>query len=99
MNVQTLQRTPAAIAGTTECCLCNARIAPGSELRLVAHARATSGLQSAICSRCSNVLGRVADIIGPELTLLIQQHPQHVDTLIGGPSARTACARTHADPP
>jgi hypothetical protein len=98
MNLQTLHQKPELASATTECCLCDAGMASGLEHRLVAQHGGAGVLQAAICSQCDATLGRVVDIFGSKLTFVIQQHPQHVDDLVGGPLARTAFARTHAHP-
>ena len=98
MHLRTLHQKPEVASATTECCLCRASMARGLEHRLVAHHGGTGVLRAAICSKCDDMLGRVVDMLGSNLTFVIQQHPQHVDDLVGGPSARTAFARSHAYP-
>ena len=98
MNLQTPHQKSEVASATTECCLCHASMARGLEHRLVAHHGSSGVLQAAICSKCDDVLGRVVDMFGAKLTFVIQQHPQHVDDLVGGPSVRTALARSHAHP-
>jgi hypothetical protein len=99
MNLLTLQRQAPVAPGATACRLCDAPIAGTLQDHLLVGQPGTTHLEAAICQRCGEALRRLVEVFGPELCLVVQEHRQPVERLIGGPAARSALARTQADRP
>ncbi|MBV9172205.1 MAG: hypothetical protein JOZ81_19200 [Chloroflexi bacterium] len=99
MKLLTLHRQAPVAPDAAQCHLCDAPIAGTLQDHLLAGQPGTSRVDAAICQRCGEALRRLVETFGPELCFMIQEHRQAVERLIGGPSARTAIARTQADQP
>jgi hypothetical protein len=97
MKLLTLHRQAPVAPGATQCRLCDAPIAGTLQDHLLVGQPGTTHLEAAICQRCGEALRRLVEVFGPELCFAVRDHRQAVDRLIGGPAARNAIARTHAD--
>ena len=101
MTLLTLQQQAPVAPDAATCRLCDAPIAGTVQDHLLAGQPGLTHLEAAICQHCGEGLRRVVEVFGPELCVMVQQHPQAVDGLIGGPAARSVLARSpgdHADP-
>ena len=97
MKLLTLQRQAPVAPDAAECRLCDAPIAGTLQDHLLAGQPGTTQLEVAICPRCGEGLRRLVEVFGPELCLVVQDHRQAVERLIGGPAVRKAIARRQAD--
>src|SRR5919199_6280573 len=97
MKTLTLHRQAPVAPGVARCRLCDAPIAGTLQDHLLAGQPGTTQLEAAICPRCGEALRRLVEVFGPELCFVVQERPQAVDGLIGGPAARNALAHIPAD--
>jgi hypothetical protein len=97
MNLLTLLRQAPPAPGAATCRLCDRPIAATVvQDHLLAGQPGPAHLEAAICHRCGGMLRRLVRIAGPELCVVLHEHRQAVDGLIGGPAVRSAAARRHA---
>jgi hypothetical protein len=99
MQLVTLQRRAPVAPGAAQCRLCDAPIAGTFQDHLLVGQPGVAHLEAAICPRCGEAVRRLAELCGPDLSVLVQDHPQSVESLIGGPAARTTLTRAPADQP
>jgi hypothetical protein len=93
----TLHRQAPIAPDAAQCRLCDAPIAGTLQDHLLAGEPGTAQLEAAICQHCGETLGRLVEVFGPALSFVVRERPQAVASLIGGPAARNALARTQAD--
>ena len=87
MKLLTVQRQATVALAAATCRLCHAPIAATQQDHLLAGQPGTNRVEAAICQRCGEALRRLVDVFGPERCLVIQEHRQAVERLIGGPAA------------
>ena len=97
MTLLTLHRQAPVAPDVARCRLCDAPIAGTLQDHLLVGQPGATQLEAAICPRCGEGLRRLVEVFGPELCLVIQDHRQAVERLIGGPAARSARARAPAE--
>jgi hypothetical protein len=98
MRLLTLQRQAPVAPGATNCVLCDTSIAGILQDHLLAGQPGTALPQGAICQACGEALARMTDRFGPEICVLVQERGPAVDSLVGGPAARTMRAATSSRP-
>jgi hypothetical protein len=99
MKLLTLRRQAPVAPEAATCRLCDTPIAGTLQDHLLAGQPGANRVEAAICQRCGETLHRLVEVFGPELCVVVQEHRQAVERLIGGPAARSALARTQADQP
>lgn len=72
MNLVTLQRRAPVAPDSDHCELCRSNIRNTLQDHLLLGQPGTAGLRAAICPRCGEVLSRLVDLCGAELTVLVQ---------------------------
>jgi len=97
MKLLTLQRQAPVAPGADQCRLCDAPIAGMLQDHLLVGQPGTTRLEASICQGCGQALYRLIEAFGPKLTFVVQERPQPVHTLIGGPAERGRVAQSLDD--
>lgn len=74
MHLVTLQRQAPVAPGANRCELCRRDIRNTLQDHLLVGQPGTAGLHAAICPSCGEVLMRLVELCGNEVTLLVQDH-------------------------
>jgi hypothetical protein len=72
MNLVTLQRQAPVAPDADRCELCDKDIHNTLQDHLLVGQPGTAGVRAAICPGCGEVIARLAQLLGPEVTLLVQ---------------------------
>jgi hypothetical protein len=87
MTLVTLQRQAPVAPDATHCALCAARITGTFQDHLLVGQPGTAQLRAVVCERCGQTLLRLLDVCGPELSVLVQDTQQPIESLVGLPNA------------
>jgi len=89
MKLVMLHRQAPVAPGASQCRLCDAGIEGTFQDHLLVGQPGTAQLTAALCTRCGEALSRLAELVGPDFSLLVQEEPRPpVRDLIGGPAGR-----------
>jgi hypothetical protein len=86
MSLVTLQRQAPVAPDANRCELCSRDIHNTLQDHLLVGQPGTAGVRAAICPGCGEVVARLAQLLGPEVTLLVQnQRPAEGARLLAHP--------------
>jgi hypothetical protein len=85
-NLVTLYRQAPVAPHALICALCDAEIRNSLQDHLLMGQPGTSDERAAICPRCGQVLARLVELCGNNLTLLVQDQRPSLDSLVGVPN-------------
>ena len=85
MNLVTLHRQAPVAPHAEQCALCEAVIGNNLQDHLLLGQPGTSDLRAAICPRCGEVVARLVELCGNDLTVLVQDQRPSVDSLVAVP--------------
>jgi hypothetical protein len=96
MKLVMLHRQAPVAPGVSQCRLCDTGIEGTLQDHLFVGQPGTAQLTAALCSRCGETLSRLAQLVGPDFSLLVQQ--EHRPPLqIVGPAEHMPVTRATTD--
>ncbi len=98
MKLVMLHRQAPVAPGASQCRLCDARIEGTFQDHLLVGQPGTAQLTAALCPRCGETLSRLAELVGPDFSLLVQEgHRPPVHDLMGDLAGGTPVAPAPPD--